>query len=77
MAYAEQAMEFGNEHDNVKVNHQLRRSHIDGNGRIVGVGMGSARKPCMVIFEINPDMPGPSLYVLLEKELHSTLVVSH
>ena len=61
MAFAEQAREFGREHDNVDVkiiNYDEARSL--GMGGLVGVGMGSFRKPCMVIFEINGDKPGPS-----------------
>ena len=61
MAFAEQAIEFGAKHDNVKVTIITYEQAISmGMGGLVGVGMGSARKPCMVIFEINPDMPGPS-----------------
>ena len=61
MAFAEQAIAFGNEHDNVKVSIINYEQAISmGMGGLVGVGMGSARKPCMVIFEINPEMPGPS-----------------
>ena len=61
MAFAEQAIAFGAEHDNVDVkviNYDEARSL--GMGGLVGVGMGSYRKPCMVIFEINGDKPGPS-----------------
>ena len=61
MAFAEQAREFGRKHDNVDVkiiNYDEARSL--GMGGLVGVGMGSYRKPCIVIFEINPGMPGPS-----------------
>jgi leucyl aminopeptidase len=61
MAFAEQAREFGREHDNVDVkiiNYDEARSL--GMGGLVGVGMGSYRKPCIVIFEINPGKPGPS-----------------
>ena len=59
MAYAEQAMEFASEFDNVKVkviNYDEALSM--GMGGLVGVGMGSARKPCIVIFELNGDKPG-------------------
>jgi len=61
MAFAEQAREFGRKHDNVDVkiiNYDEALSL--GMGGLVGVGMGSYRKPCMVIFEINGDKPGPS-----------------
>ena len=61
MAFAEQAIAFGEKHDNVSVkiiNYDEARSM--GMGGLVGVGMGSYRKPCMVIFEINGDQPGPS-----------------
>jgi len=61
MSFAEQAIAFGAEHDNVKVTIINYEQAIQmGMGGLVGVGMGSARKPCMVIFEINPDKPGPS-----------------
>tara|TARA_B100000212_G_scaffold33472_1_gene21790 strand:- start:3914 stop:5470 length:1557 start_codon:yes stop_codon:yes gene_type:complete len=61
MAYAEQAIAFGKKHNNVNVKVINYDEAISlGMGGLVGVGMGSARKPCMVIFEINPDMPGPS-----------------
>ena len=61
MEFARQAIEFGKIHDNVDVkviNYDEARTM--GMGGLVGVGMGSYRKPCMVIFEINGDKPGPS-----------------
>ena len=61
MAYAEQAIAFAAEYSNVSVkviNYDEALSM--GMGGLVGVGMGSARKPCMVIFELNGDKPGPS-----------------
>lgn len=61
MEYARQAIEFGEEHGNVDIkviNYEEARTL--GMGGLVGVGMGSYRKPCMVIFEINGDKPGPS-----------------
>ena len=61
MAYAQQAIEFGEKHDNVHVKVITYDEALSlGMGGLVGVGMGSARKPCMVIFEINGDKPGPS-----------------
>jgi len=61
MAYAEQAVAFGAEHDNVSVKViNFEEAKTLGMGGLVGVGMGSYRKPCMVIFEINGDKPGPS-----------------
>tara|TARA_B100000989_G_scaffold80902_3_gene57711 strand:+ start:1593 stop:3089 length:1497 start_codon:yes stop_codon:yes gene_type:complete len=61
MAYAQQAIEFGEEHENVHVKVITYDEALSlGMGGLVGVGMGSARKPCMVIFEINGDKPGPS-----------------
>ena len=61
MAYAEQAIAFAAEYNNVSVkviNYDEALSM--GMGGLVGVGMGSARKPCMVIFELNGNKPGPS-----------------
>ena len=61
MEYARQAVEFGKSHDNVDVKIIDYDEAISlGMGGLVGVGMGSYRKPCMVIFEINGDKPGPS-----------------
>ena len=61
MAYAEQAMEFASDFDNVNVKVINYDEAISmGMGGLVGVGMGSARKPCIVIFELNGDKPGPS-----------------
>ena len=61
MAYAEQAIAFAAEYNNVSVkviNYDEALSMRMGG--LVGVGMGSARKPCMVIFELNGNKPGPS-----------------
>ncbi len=61
MAYAEQAIAFGQKHDNVDVKIIGYEEALSlGMGGLVGVGMGSDRKPCIVIFEINGDKPGPS-----------------
>ncbi|MGY8754523.1 MAG: leucyl aminopeptidase [Candidatus Poseidoniales archaeon] len=61
MEFARQAMEFGESHANVDVkviNYDEARTL--GMGGLVGVGMGSYRKPCMVIFEINGHKQGPA-----------------
>ena len=61
MAYAEQAIAFAAEYNNVSVKVINYDEAVSmGMGGLVGVGMGSARKPCMVIFELNGDKPGPS-----------------
>jgi len=60
-AFAKQAVEFAVNHDNLEVTVISYDQAIDmGMGGLVGVGMGSERKPCMVIFELNGDKPGPS-----------------
>ena len=61
MEFARQAVEFGKKHENVEVKViNYEEAKTLGMGGLVGVGMGSYRKPCMVIFEINGDKPGPS-----------------
>ena len=61
MAYAQKALDWAKNHDHVKVNIITYEEALSqGMGGLVGVGMGSERKPCMVIFEINPNQPGPS-----------------
>ncbi|MDP6869968.1 MAG: leucyl aminopeptidase [Candidatus Poseidoniaceae archaeon] len=60
-AYAKQALDFADKHDNLEVTVISYDQAVDmGMGGLVGVGMGSIRKPCMVIFELNGDKPGPS-----------------
>ncbi len=60
-AYARLAMEYAETHDNLEVTVISYEQAIDmGMGGLVGVGMGSSRKPCMVIFELNGDKKGPS-----------------
>ena len=59
MEFARQAIEFGEAHSNVDVkviNYDEARTL--GMGGLVGVGMGSYRKPCMIIFELNGDKLG-------------------
>jgi leucyl aminopeptidase len=61
MEFARQAIEFGEANSNVDVkviNYDEARTL--GMGGLVGVGMGSYRKPCMVIFEINGHKQGPA-----------------
>ena len=59
MAYADLAVEWANDKDNVKVTIIDYDEAIKlGMGGLVGVGMGSSRKPCMVIFEMNADIEG-------------------
>ncbi len=61
MAYAKQATEWAENFDNATVKVINYEEAITlGMGGLVGVGMGSDRKPCMIIFELNGDKPGPS-----------------
>jgi len=61
MEFARQAIEFGKEYENVEVKViNYEEAKTLGMGGLVGVGMGSYRKPCMVIMELNGDKPGPS-----------------
>ena len=53
MAFAEQAEQWAKGYDNVKVeviDYEAAKRH--GMGGLVAVGMGSSRKPCMVIFKL-------------------------
>ena len=58
-AFADQAWEWAKQYDNVEVTiinyDQAKKA---GMGGLVAVGMGSARKPCMVIFEMNAGVKG-------------------
>lgn len=59
MAFAEMAEKWADEYDNVKVeviDYETAKRH--GMGGLVAVGMGSSRKPCMVIFTLNGDQKG-------------------
>ena len=59
MAFAEMAEKWAAEYDNVKVeviDYETAKRH--GMGGLVAVGMGSSRKPCMVIFTLNGDQKG-------------------
>ena len=59
MAFAEKAELWAKEYDNVKVeviDYETAKRH--GMGGLVAVGMGSSRKPCMVIFTLNGDQKG-------------------
>ena len=61
MAFANKVTEWAKDLPNVNVNIITYDEAISlGMGGLVGVGMGSERKPCMVIFEMNPQKPGPS-----------------
>lgn len=58
-AFADQAWEWAKQYDNVKVTIiNYAQAVKAGMGGLVAVGMGSARKPCMVIFELNKDKKG-------------------
>ncbi len=59
MAFAEKAELWAKHYDNVKVevvDYEAAKRH--GMGGLVAVGMGSSRKPCMVIFTLNGDQKG-------------------
>jgi leucyl aminopeptidase len=59
MAFAEKAELWAKKYDNVKVeiiDYEAAKRH--GMGGLVAVGMGSSRKPCMVIFTLNGDEKG-------------------
>ena len=58
-AFADQAWEWAKEFDNVQVTIiNYDQAQKAGMGGLVAVGMGSSRKPCMVIFEMNSDKKG-------------------
>ncbi|RJU81882.1 MAG: leucyl aminopeptidase [Candidatus Poseidoniales archaeon] len=58
-AFADQAWEWAKQYDNVNVTIiNYDQAVKAGMGGLVAVGMGSARKPCMVIFEMNADVKG-------------------
>ena len=58
-AFADQAWEWAKQYDNVDVTIiNYDQALKAGMGGLVAVGMGSARKPCMVIFEMNSDKKG-------------------
>jgi len=58
-AFADQAWEWANQYDNVDVTIiNYDQAVKAGMGGLVAVGMGSARKPCMVIFEMNAGVKG-------------------
>ena len=61
MAYAHNAVEWAKGKENVQVNIiSFEEAKELGMGGLVGVGMGSDRKPCMVIFELNRTVAGPA-----------------
>jgi len=58
-AFADQAWEWAKQYDNVDVTIiNYDQAMKAGMGGLVAVGMGSARKPCMVIFEMNSEKKG-------------------
>tara|TARA_B110000444_G_scaffold48486_1_gene44302 strand:- start:2913 stop:4406 length:1494 start_codon:yes stop_codon:yes gene_type:complete len=58
-AFADQAWEWAKQYDNVEVTIiNYDQAVKAGMGGLVAVGMGSARKPCMVIFELNRKVTG-------------------
>jgi leucyl aminopeptidase len=58
-AFADQAWEWAKDYDNVEVTIiNYEQAVKAGMGGLVAVGMGSARKPCMVIFEMNKEKKG-------------------
>ncbi|MBT5844410.1 MAG: leucyl aminopeptidase [Euryarchaeota archaeon] len=58
-AFADQAWEWAKQFDNVEVTIiNYAQAVKAGMGGLVAVGMGSERKPCMVIFELNRDKKG-------------------
>ena len=58
-AFADQAWEWAKQYDNVVVTIiNYDQAVKAGMGGLVAVGMGSARKPCMVIFEMNAEVKG-------------------
>jgi len=59
MAYADLAREWAADKDNVKLRVIEYEEALNlGMGGLCGVGMGSSRKPCMVIFEMNAEVEG-------------------
>jgi len=60
MAFAEKAEAWAKQYSNVTVEViEYEAAKRLGMGGLVAVGMGSARKPCMVIFTLNGDQSGP------------------
>ena len=58
-AFADRAWEWAKQYDNVNVTIiNYDQAVKAGMGGLVAVGMGSARKPCMVIFEMNSESKG-------------------
>ena len=76
MAFAEQAIAFGNEHDNVKVSIINYEQAISmGMGGLVGVGMGSLENHAWLSLK-STQICQDQVLVSSEKELLLTLVVS-
>lgn len=58
-AFADMAWEWAKDYDNVKVTIiNYEQAVKAGMGGLVAVGMGSSRKPCMVIYEMNHEVEG-------------------
>ena len=56
MEYARRAQEWAKNKDNVVVEiYDWEKLHELGMGGLINVGKGSERKPCMVIFTLNPN----------------------
>jgi len=57
--FADMAWEWAKDYDNIEVTIiNYEQAMKAGMGGLVAVGMGSARKPCMVIFEMNSHVEG-------------------
>ena len=56
MEYARRALEWAKDKENVSVEvYDWDKLHDLGMGGLINVGKGSDRKPCMVLFTLNPD----------------------
>tara|TARA_B100000614_G_scaffold64060_2_gene56754 strand:+ start:14739 stop:16262 length:1524 start_codon:yes stop_codon:yes gene_type:complete len=56
MEYARRALEWAEDKENVSVEvYDWDKLHDLGMGGLINVGKGSDRKPCMVLFTLNPD----------------------
>ena len=56
MEYARRALEWAKDKENVSVEvYDWDKLHELGMGGLINVGKGSDRKPCMVLFTLNPD----------------------
>ena len=63
MSYAERAQNWAKGKNTVKVEvYDWERLQKEGMGGLINVGKGSSRKPCMVIFTINPNVDPKAQY---------------